>query len=177
MKKSILAIFAAVGMNALMAQTNNMGTQAAPAGVDAPATVTSKFSSDYPNTSANWRMDDDNYSAQYTDQTTNMDRSVVYDRNGNVIRTDNEIGKGTYPSTIGDYYTKNYPNQDYEVWASTDNNGTKSYYAKEKSGGTRWFDSDGKHVGNKPTKNKSTTKSTSVKSSNSQSNTSGQNEK
>ena len=78
MKKSILILLTAFGINTLVAQTNTAtGMQVTQPGIDAPSIVTNKFNTNYPNTSANWTMDNDNYSAQYKDKTTNTGRNIV----------------------------------------------------------------------------------------------------
>lgn len=153
-------------MNALVAQTNTTtptGTtspnppstaQNSPqGGITPPSTITNRFSTEYPNLTPTWQMDGTNYSAQYTDRTTNMGRIVVYDKNGNVIRTESEMGDDTYPQAIGDYYSKNYPSEkDYTIWSSDDGKGNTTYYSKRKSG-TVWFDKNGKYMTNKSNKN------------------------
>ncbi len=147
MKKSILILLTAFGINTLVAQTNTAtGMQVTQPGIDAPSIVTNKFNTNYPNTSANWTMDNDNYSAQYKDKTTNTGRNIVYDRNGNIIHSDIELEYNSYPPNITNYYKQNYPNEKYGVWSTEDNAGNITYYSKGKS--TYWFDKDGKYTPN-----------------------------
>jgi hypothetical protein len=147
MKRTILIAFAAIGLNAAIAQTNTpVGRDLN--GVDPPAVVTNKFQTDYPNINADWRMDEDNYAAEYRDPATNMGRILVYDRNANLIRTDNEMKEG-YPDMIGNYYTKTYPNEDYKVWSSKDGKGNITYYSN-RNDDVLWFDKNGKYTKTKP---------------------------
>ncbi len=115
-------------------------------GVTPPSTISDKFNTENPDMNANWHMDGDNYSAEYIDKNTNMRRNVVYDNNGGIIRTDNEMNADglNYPPGIGDYHNKNFPNEGYKVWSTDDGKGNKWFYTKRKNG-TTWFDKDGKY--------------------------------
>ncbi|MES2566886.1 MAG: hypothetical protein V4565_08465 [Bacteroidota bacterium] len=121
-------------------ETGSMNT------VTPPSTISDKFNSENPGMDVKWRMDGENYSGEFMDNSTNINRNVVYDKNGNIIRTDNELSSdGTnYPSSIGDYHSKNFPNEGYKVWSTDDGKGTKWFYTKGKNG-TIWFDKDGKY--------------------------------
>jgi hypothetical protein len=120
--------------------------------VNVPSPVQTRFSTDYPNSTATWTMDGNNYSASYNDPGSSLGRTVVYDKNGTTLRTDAEMISGTYPLGINDYYTQNYPNESYTVWSSRDANGNTTYSSKRK-GKKIWFDRDGKYQ-EKPAKAK-----------------------
>lgn len=111
-----------------------------------PSTVNDKFNSEYPGMDVKWSMDGENYSGEYMDHSTNLGRNVVYDKNGNIIRTDSELSSDglNYPSSIGDYHNKNFPNEGYKVWQTDDGKGNKWFYTKRKNE-TIWFDKDGKY--------------------------------
>lgn len=115
-------------------------------GMTPPSTISNKFNTDNPNIDANWSLDGDNYNAEFKDRNTNMGKNVVYDRNGNIIRTDNEMSSDgiNYPSSIGEYHSKNFPSEGYKIWQTEDEKGNKWFYSKRK-GGTIWFDKDGKY--------------------------------
>ena len=147
MKKLIVCASFFFALNSLSSQTMPASTN-----VQAPSGVSTRFSNDYPNMQPTWTMDGSNYRADYTDGSLN--RSVIYDPSGKMMSKEEMLGNGTYPSTIGDYYTKNYPNEKYEVWSSTDPSGDMSYYTKRNSE-TVWFDKSGKY--------KKTTKTKTVK--------------
>ncbi|MBC7694987.1 MAG: hypothetical protein H7141_06010 [Burkholderiales bacterium] len=129
-----------------MRQSGSEDSEMNSGGITPPSTINDKFNSKNPNMNPNWRMDGDNYSAEYMDKSTNMGRNIVYDRNGNIIRSDNEMSSDgmSYPSSIGDYHNKNFPNEGYKVWQTNDDKGTKWFYTKRKNG-TTWFDKDGKY--------------------------------
>ncbi|HEY1040910.1 MAG TPA: hypothetical protein VGF30_15960, partial [Bacteroidia bacterium] len=80
MKKSIIALIFVCLINVLAAQTPV---------VNVPASVNVKYGTDYPNTSPVWTMENDYYYATWTDKTTNMGRTAIYDKNGVLISTEN----------------------------------------------------------------------------------------
>jgi hypothetical protein len=146
MKKIIIAAMLAFGMNVLSAQVNTgtttTGTSTHP---NVPAGVNARFGTDYPNTSATWRMDGSDYTATWMDKSTNMNRSVTYDKNGNLISNDNEMSSGSYPNGISDYYSQNYPGEDYKVWSSKDAKGNTTYYTMRNGKKVR-FDKNGQYT-------------------------------
>ncbi|MDF2449943.1 MAG: hypothetical protein K0R26_2447 [Bacteroidota bacterium] len=129
--------------------------------VTPPSSVSDKFSSEYPGMDVKWSKDGENYSGEYMDNSTNMGRNVVYDKDGNIIRTDNEMSPDglNYPSTIGDYHNKNFPNEGYKVWQTDDGKGNKWFYTKRKNG-TIWFDKDGNYYPGKSGKSDEKIKNT-----------------
>lgn len=151
MKKTILLAAAILGLNVALAQTN---TALPNQSMTTPTVVTNKFNTDYPNTSATWDRDGSNYRAQYMDAKNDRWSAAVYDRNGNLMYREWQMGANTYPVGISDYYTSTYPNETYNVWSSQDNSGDQSYYVT-RSNEKIWFDKDGKV---KKSKTKSTTK-------------------
>ena len=134
-----------------MLSVNVMICQVTPSKPAVPEPVKTKFSKDYPNVVPNWNLDGGNYQAEYYDQSNNLGRTVVYDRNGTIIREDHELGAGDFPTAIGDYYTQNFPNESYRVWSSEDVSGNRVYYGKCKDQ-VAWFDKEGKYMQNKPVK-------------------------
>lgn len=148
MKKIILSCSLFFALFSASAQSN---TGMSPStNVQTPSTVTTRFSNDYPGMDATWSMDGSNYRADYTDGAIN--RSVIYDQKGKMLSREEQMRSNTYPSSIGDYYTKNYPNEKYDVWSSTDPDGTTTYYTKRNSE-TIWFDKSGKYKSTTKTKN------------------------
>ena len=58
-----------------------------------PALVQEKFTKEYPAITPAWTVDGKNYKAFYTDPKTNMSQLIVYDKDGNVLRRENELDK------------------------------------------------------------------------------------
>ena len=147
MKKLILIAGTFLCINVTTAQTNTAtpGTMYNGTEVQTPGVVTNHFNVDYPNTNnATWYKDGSDYRAEYTDG-NNMGRSVTYNKDGMRIGTEAQLSNSDYPSAIGDYYTKKYPNEDYQVWSSVDGAGNTTYYTNHKSE-TLWFDKSGKYT-------------------------------
>ena len=119
-----------------------------------PASAIQNFTTRFPNVSAAWHMDGQNYRANYIDPESKLGCVVVYDKEGNVVRTENEVDSTGYPSSIGDYYSDNYPGETYQVWFTDDKTGAKTLYYTNRNDETIWFDNQGKPL---PAKKTSTT--------------------
>ncbi|MGZ3883474.1 MAG: hypothetical protein ACXVP0_05105 [Bacteroidia bacterium] len=130
---------------------------------DTPENIVMQFNRDYPgNSDATWTQEGKNYRAVYTDPQTKLPRAIIYDREGNVVRTENQMDDIYSPAGVNEYYSKYHPNQKFKVWKSEEQNGRKAYYTQH-NGETTWFDENGNYIqGNK----KSNTSPTSPKSSN-----------
>jgi hypothetical protein len=140
MKKFILSLVLVSGLGALHAQVYSP-----PQNINVPEPVKTRFSNDYPNSTATWTMDESNYAAMYYEPGNSLGRTVVYDKNGTIVRMDAEMTAGTYPLGINDYYSQNYPNESYTIWSSRDMKGTTTYYSKRK-GKMIWFDQNGNYM-------------------------------
>ncbi len=154
MKKIFLLLAIVFSITALNAQTNTpVGMQTTPAGVDVPSIVVNNFTLNEPNTTAVWRMDEENYAADYKDKITGQGRTVLYDRDGNLMRRDYEVEYTVFPASVGQYYSENFPKEKYIVWSSEDSGGNLLYYYSYHDYGKMvWFDKDGKYSPNKPIK-------------------------
>jgi hypothetical protein len=112
--------------------------------VKVPESVNKRFSADYPDSKSTWTMRGNNYRAEYRDQSTNLNRAVIYDMAGNPIGTERELNMSDYPGTLRDYYNSNYPNESYKVWSSEDKTGKRTYYVPRKNE-MIWFDEKGNY--------------------------------
>ncbi len=168
MKKLFISAVYLVGFNILMAQNdiNNFAEQVSSEQsnidnkgqtISPPTVVINKFNTNFPNINVNWQRDGDLYAAHYHDEGTKMERCMVYDKDGNIVRSDNEVNDLSYPKPIGDYYAKTYPAENYKVVMSNDKEGKKLYYINRKST-VIWFDKDGNHINSNSSKNKKATK-------------------
>lgn len=118
-----------------------------------PAVVIQNFTTQFPTVTAAWRMEGKNYRARFVDPQNKLGRAIVYDKEGNVIRTENEVDKAGYPSAIGDYYSDNYPGETYQVWYTDEKTGAKTLYFTNRNDETIWFDKEGKIVPAKKAQN------------------------
>ena len=117
--------------------------------ITAPIIVGSNFDKDYPNEVAIWHMDGVNYKAWYIDSQTKLRRSVIYDKNGNLVRIDNELEYNEVPVGIINYYSANTNKDNYHVWESLTEKGDKVFISKM-DGKTDYFDKDAKHLTVRP---------------------------
>jgi hypothetical protein len=145
MKTSALTFLAIFGTFTMMSQT------VVPDGIAAPSSISNKFNTDYPDALPAWESDGTTYRAQYKDKITKRDRALVYDGNGNIIRTDNEMDRNAFPAGVSDYYKFNYPNEEPQVFVTEDNMGNRQYFIKRNSG-MIWFDKNGKYISGDPAK-------------------------
>jgi hypothetical protein len=113
--------------------------------INPPKVVLDKFTQSYPDITPEWKMDGKNFVANFVDPNTLKGISIVYDKDGNVIRKETELENSSYPQSINDYYIKKYPGEKYKTWSSVDNSGANTYFIKRENE-TIWFDKDGNFV-------------------------------
>lgn len=118
-----------------------------------PAVVVQSFTTQFPTVTPSWHKDGDHFRVKYIDAQSKLGRVMVYDKEGNVLRTENEVDKAGYPSAIGDYYSDNYPGETYQVWTTDDKTGERTLYFSNRNEETFYFDKEGKVLPSKKTKN------------------------
>jgi hypothetical protein len=116
-----------------------------------PEKVRTAFSEAYKNMKAAWKREGQNFKARFKNKNENeetLQTVVVYDKEGNVIRTEKQISSADYPSELAKYYNgKNIDLSNYEVWEVDGKNGTRKYFTKhEGEGDIVWFDNKGRHM-------------------------------
>ena len=116
-----------------------------PQKITPPQIILDKFTKEYPNITPSWRMDGQNFMAEFMDPMTMKGVAIVYDKEGNVVRRENEMENSSYPQSINDYYIKTYPGEKYKTWSSLDQKGVRSFFIKREKE-TVWFDKEGKPV-------------------------------
>jgi hypothetical protein len=118
-----------------------------------PAVVTENFTRQFPNVTPIWRKDGNNFKVSFVDPESKLGRVLVYDKKGNVVRSENEVDSTGYPTAIGDYYSDNYPGETFQVWSTDDKTGGKTLYFSNRNEETIWFDQQGKVVPSKKANN------------------------
>jgi hypothetical protein len=113
--------------------------------VEPPSAIAEKFKNEFPGITPIWHIDGKNFVAEFVDPNTFKGISVVYDKDGNIIRRESELENSSYPSSINDYYIKKYPGEKFKTWRSADEKGQVTYYIKRQSG-LVWFDKEGKYI-------------------------------
>lgn len=146
MKKHYLALLLSLVLAALPAQVPvNTGSSTSGNQTQPPPAIVDKFTNEHPGITPAWHMDGKNFTAEYVDPNTFKGVSIVYDKDGNVIRRESEMENSSYPASINDYYIKKYPGEKFKTWRSLDDKGAQTYFIK-RSSGTVWFDKDGNYI-------------------------------
>jgi len=103
-------------------------------GDDVPSAVKTKFASLYPTVKkAKWDKEEANYEASF--ELNEVETSVLFDANGNVLETETEIAVSALPNGVADYISKNYAGQKIKETAKiVDANGVITYEAEVKAG-------------------------------------------
>lgn len=148
MKKLSIFISLLFAMNTMVSQTAKEGqamidTQVK--GKEVPSTVLNKFKTDYPNEQPTWSQENGVYRATFVDGSKMFGHAVGYDKSGTVLYRDERLKTDGYPSAVNDYFTNKYPNDKYEVWATSDKAGKKRYYSNHNLE-TLWFDENGTYT-------------------------------
>lgn len=75
-----------------------------------PAAITS-FTNENPGISGTWRAEEKNYRVNYIDPNTKLARIIIYDKDGKVVRRENEVDNTPYPGNIKDSHERKYPSE------------------------------------------------------------------
>jgi hypothetical protein len=86
------------------------------------------------------------YTVRYIDPGTQLGHIITYDKNGMVIKIENEVEMDEWPASLREYYLKVYPSPSTAVWWREDNQGNTGYYFVYKSK-MILFDPEGRYVG------------------------------
>ena len=149
MKKSLLLLWM-IGCVALQAQVSAPHSQAVNSAArrvsagDVPNLIVANFNIKIANVVPEWTDDGDNYMAAYADS-VNLSHIFTYDKNGNLIVTQDELSATTYPAAIQRYHDRHYRGEKFTVWLNTDANGNKTYYFTRNKE-TVWFDPKGNPI-------------------------------
>ena len=120
-----------------------------------PKVVSEKFKREYPEVTPTWHVEEKYYVADFTDTISFKGISLVYDKNGKIVRRESEMENSTYPAKINDYFVKNYPGEKFKTYKCLDDKGIQSYCIKRPTGAL-WFDKEGNYI---PEKKKRTKRS------------------
>jgi hypothetical protein len=105
---------------------------------DVPNLIVANFNNRGLNTIPSWTDNGDTYMAFYRD-TLNLGHIITYDKNGNLVSLQDELGPTAYPAAIERYHDRRFPNEKFTVWLNTDASGNRMYYfTRQKE--TIWFD-------------------------------------
>jgi hypothetical protein len=141
---ALLAFFAALAF-AYPLEPPCQFAQAGWAGDDVPALVKTKFASLYPTvTRSRWSKEDANFEVNF--ELNEVETSVVFDAQGNVLETETEISVTALPKGVIDYCSKTFPGKKIKEAAKLmDGKGAVTYEA-EIGGADQIFDAGGNFI-------------------------------
>ena len=82
-----------------------------PVSFQPPKEIMEKFKKEFPEVNPIWRTEEKYYVADFSDTSTFKEMTIVYDKNGKVVRRESEMENSTYPGSINSFYVKNYPGE------------------------------------------------------------------
>lgn len=112
--------------------------------VTPPEVVREKFRNMYPDVTPVWKMDGQNYAAEFLNPETLKGMRLVFNKDGHVLRKESELDS-SYPQSINDYYIKKYPGEKYKIWSTVDETGQNTYFIQRGTETIR-FDNRGQYV-------------------------------
>ena len=111
-----------------------------------PEEVKSKFAALYSDAErVQWEMEDDNYKAEFKQD--GLETEVIFDKNGDLVRAEEEISTAALPESAVQYLEVAYPGKKIkEASCITDENGNVRYEAEVRRDDLL-FDAEGNYLG------------------------------
>jgi hypothetical protein len=110
-----------------------------------PELIKNTFDADYPGkNTVTWKIEGSNWWVYYSNPETKSGHIIVYDKEGKVIRREDEAEKG-FPERITAYYSEKFPGEKFKVWETEKPAGQRFYFVTRKDK-NYWFDKNGKFV-------------------------------
>jgi predicted outer membrane protein len=119
------------------------GVQLTPA-FQVPPIASANFKAKYPGTTESWKPYGELYAASFRQLENNLEKTVIFDKNGMYRGQYVQVKKPDYPKAIDYFFESYYPDEKYTVWQMHDSSGIKYYYAPVSD--TVWFTRDGKYT-------------------------------
>ncbi len=113
-----------------------------------PLIILEYFARTAPDAIPFWGTEGENYTVRYIDPNTALGHKIVYNRQGVIKYSENELPITDCPASMLDYYRKNHANEPVRIWAYEENTEVKKYFIRVQSK-TLWFDKEGKFMGRK----------------------------
>jgi hypothetical protein len=110
-----------------------------------PLIILEHFARTNPDAIPFWGTEGNNYTVRYIDPRTALGHKLVYDRQGVILRSENEIALNECPASLVAYYHKNHANEPVRIWSYEENTGLKKYFIRVQSR-TLWFDKEGRYM-------------------------------
>jgi hypothetical protein len=131
MKNCLILIVIGVSLGCTSAQNNSVEI--------VPELITNSFVQKYPDVKkVYWEKEEANYEGEFT--IGKMEKSVVFDGDGNFIEEETEIQVSELPSFVVEYCQKNYTKQKITEAAKIVNAKGEVFYEAELRNGSKEFD-------------------------------------
>ena len=89
-----------------------------------------------------WGTEGNNYTVRYIDPQTALGHKLVYNRQGVILRSEDEIALESCPASLVAYYKKNHADEPVRIWSYEECSGLKKYFIRVQSK-VLWFDREG----------------------------------
>ena len=110
-----------------------------------PLIILEYFARTNPDAIPFWGTDGNNYTVRYIDPYTALGHKIVYNRQGVILHSENELALTQCPVGLLEYYRKNHADEPVRIWAYEENTEVKKYFIRVQSK-TLWFDKEGKFM-------------------------------
>lgn len=146
MKKLLPAIllFSVLSLNAQIAQVQEPVKIIAFQNPMTPLIILDHFARHNPDAVPFWGMEGRNYTVRYIDPNTNLGHKLVYDKHGTILRRENELAVSDCPESLQQYYQKNYPDEQINIWSYEETDEKKFYFKRNSQ--IVWFDKEGNYL-------------------------------
>lgn len=112
-----------------------------------PLPILDLFARKHPGATPLWGIKGRHYVVRYVDPATQLGHMITYDRQGRIIRREDEINLEDCPAGLQAYYLKNFSEEGPRVWCYEEGQNVK-YYIRRQSR-VVWFDKEGNYIGRK----------------------------
>jgi hypothetical protein len=117
--------------------------------VNLPDAIGKKFSKDVASRhNVTWEMKKDLYWITYADPGTQLKHVIVYDKNGKIMRQEDEVKRGNYPDAINKYMSSEHKTTNFKVWSTENPKGKKIYFVPL-GNDYIWFSTEGSLIDEK----------------------------
>jgi hypothetical protein len=81
-----------------------------------PLPILDLFARKHPGATPYWGIEGRNYVVRYIDPATHLGHVIIYDKQGRILRREDEINLEDCPAGLQAYYMKNFSEEELRVW-------------------------------------------------------------
>ncbi len=120
------------------------GSEQSTTGFVVPPNVAATFKTKYSGSAENWKALGNLYAVSFRQPQTNLEKTVVFDKDGIYRGHYEQLQKTAYPKTIDEFFEDYYPSEKYTVWQMYDSSQFRYYYTPVSD--TLWFTQKGEYT-------------------------------